>query len=60
MMAARMIPALWFRLVILIGFTLFMVWESMWILSLIGLGLLALTGWQLRSAYQQRPQVDRD
>lgn len=58
MMAARMIPALWFRLVILIGFMLFMLWESMWVLSVIGLVLLLLTAWQLRTAYQQRPPQD--
>lgn len=56
MMASRMIPALWLRFIVLIGFTLFMVWESTWIISLVGLALTFLTAWQLRTAYQQRNQ----
>lgn len=60
MIASRMIPALWFRLIVLVGFILFMAWESMWILCLVGLGLLALSGWQLRTAYQQRGTQARE
>lgn len=56
MMASRMIPALWLRFIVLIGFTLFMLWESTWIISLIGIALTLITAWQLRTAYQQRDQ----
>lgn len=56
MMASRMIPALWLRFIVLIGFTLFMLWESTWIISLIGIALTLVTAWQLRTAYMHRPQ----
>lgn len=60
MLAARMIPALWFRLIVLLGFTLFMTWESAYIFSIIALLLTALTAWQLRTAYRNResPRAD--
>lgn len=60
MLAARMIPALWFRLIVLLGFTLFMTWESAYIFSSIALLLAALTAWQLRTAYRHResPRAD--
>ncbi|WP_231295002.1 hypothetical protein [Corynebacterium efficiens] len=55
-----MIPALWFRLIVLLGFTLFMTWESAYIFSIIALLLTALTAWQLRTAYRHResPRAD--
>ena len=60
MLAARMIPALWFRLIVLLGFTLFMTWESAYIFSIIALLLAALTACQLRTAYRHResPRAD--
>ncbi|ALC05838.1 putative membrane protein [Corynebacterium deserti GIMN1.010] len=59
MMAARMIPALWFRLLVLLGFTGFMVWEAMWLFAGIGVLLIAVSGWQLRAAYTTRGDVER-
>ncbi|WP_080794969.1 hypothetical protein [Corynebacterium pacaense] len=57
-MAHRMIPALWLRLVVLIGFIAFMAWERLWILVVIGVILLALTAWQLLSAHRQRAAME--
>lgn len=59
MIASRMIPALWFRLIILLGFVLFMLWESMWIIALISLILVGVTGWQLSSAYRTRDSQEK-
>lgn len=59
MMASRMIPALWFRLIVLIGFTGFVLWESMWIFVLIGLLLIAVSGWQLWTAHKTRDEVEK-
>lgn len=59
MMASRMIPALWFRFIVLIGFTGFVLWESMWIFVLIGLLLIAVSGWQLWTAYKTRDEVEK-
>ncbi|MFP7365796.1 hypothetical protein SFC07_08505 [Corynebacterium callunae] len=58
MLAARMIPALWFRLIVIIAFTAFMVWESMWILALIGVLLTLVTVWQLLTAYKTKAQTE--
>lgn len=57
-MAARMIPLLWLRLVVLLAFIVFMAWESLWILVIVGIFLIALTGWQLYAAYRQRTGMD--
>lgn len=54
MLASRMIPALWFRLIILIAFVIYMFWEGLWVLGLIGIALMALTGWQIATAYRSR------
>lgn len=54
MLASRMIPALWFRLIVLVGFMLFMLRENMLLISLIAFVLLSVTGWQLRTAYRTR------
>lgn len=59
MMAARMIPALWFRLIVIIGFTAFIVWDSMWILAVIGLLLTLVTVWQLVTAYKTKAQSEK-
>lgn len=34
------------RMVLLIGFVLFMAWEGTWLLAAVGVGLIALTIWQ--------------
>ncbi|ANE04004.1 hypothetical protein [Corynebacterium crudilactis] len=59
MMASRMIPALWFRLIILLGFTGFVLWESQWIFGLIGVLLIAVSAWQLWTAYKTRDEVEK-
>ena len=43
MIASRMIPAIWFRLVVLIGFVAFMIYQGMWIFGVItGLLIVAI------------------
>lgn len=54
MLASRIIPMLWFRLVIITGFMLFMLWEGSWIIGLVALLLLGVSAWQLRTAYHTR------
>ncbi|MEZ2121360.1 hypothetical protein [Corynebacterium sp. CCM 9203] len=56
-MAHRMIPMLWFRIIILIGFLGYTTYSQMWLIAGIGVVLLVLTGFQLRSAHNTRSQV---
>ncbi|MCX7536991.1 hypothetical protein OS123_00300 [Corynebacterium sp. P5875] len=56
-MAHRMIPMLWFRIVILIGFLGYTAYSQMWLLAGIGVVLLVLTGFQLRTARSTRDSI---
>ena len=56
-MAHRMIPMLWFRIIILIGFLGYTTYAQMWLLAGIGVVLLVLTGFQLRTAQATRDRV---
>lgn len=58
MIARRMIPWLWLRLIIVAGFTVYTAVDSSWYLSAIGVVLIVITGAQLRTAYQQQPTAD--
>lgn len=56
MLAQRMLPFIWLRLVVLIGFTIFVATKSMWLITLIA---VALTGWtifQLAYTYRNSSQ----
>lgn len=53
MPSRHIIPALWFRLVVLIGFTVFVGFQSMWLVVAAAVALIALTVWQLLKAYRQ-------
>ncbi len=53
-MAGRMIPAIWLRLVVIIGLGLFMLIEGHLIWAAIIGALMLLTIWQLSTAYRQR------
>ena len=50
MLTERMIPFLWLRLVVVVGFTLFVAWQQLWLIAVIGVLLSALTGYQIYSA----------
>ena len=50
MLTERMIPFLWLRLVVVVGFTLFVAWQQLWLIAVIGVLLFALTGYQIYSA----------
>lgn len=54
MLSARMIPMLWIRLAVLIGFTAFVAFQQMWIITLIAVAMFALTVWQLLAAYRSK------
>lgn len=54
MLSSHVIPILWFRLVVLIGFTIFAVWQSMGILTVMTLLFIGLTIWQMFTAYRNR------
>ncbi|GAA1473923.1 hypothetical protein P4N68_00130 [Corynebacterium felinum] len=54
MLSQRMLPFLWLRLIVVIGFTAFVAYQGMWLIALIGLGLTALTGYQIYSALRFR------
>lgn len=54
MVAGRMIPMIWVRLGILLGFAVFVGYQGMWIITLIAVALAAISGWQLSAAYRER------
>ncbi|QGU01964.1 hypothetical protein CKALI_05470 [Corynebacterium kalinowskii] len=57
MMTKRMIPWLWFRLVVILGFFIFVMIKGMPLIGLIAIGLFVLSALQLRTAYRsQTPQ----
>lgn len=50
----QIIPFMWLRLVVVIGFTIFVAVQHMWVIVAISVLLVLLTVWQLRSAYRNR------
>ena len=48
------IPFMWLRLVVVIGFTIFVAVQHMWVIAAISVILALLTIWQLWSAYRNR------
>ncbi|ERS46888.1 hypothetical protein QP943_00275 [Corynebacterium kefirresidentii] len=50
----QMIPFMWLRLLIVIGFTIFVAVQHMWVIVAISACLALLTIWQLWSAYRNR------
>ncbi|AKK05904.1 hypothetical protein CMUST_07895 [Corynebacterium mustelae] len=60
MLAERMLPFLWIRLVIVLGFTVFAFYQSITILAVVGIGLALLTGFQIFSAYRNRLSEEQD
>lgn len=56
MLTERMIPMLWFRLVVVIGFAIFVATQKMWLVMVIAIALAGLTGWQLQQAYRNKKE----
>lgn len=54
MIASRMIPMIWFRLIVLIAFAIFVGWEGTWWAVGITVLLIAMTIWQLSVAYREK------
>ena len=48
------LPMLWLRLVVVIGFTIFVAIQQMWLITTIGVVLMLLTGYQIYRAYSSR------
>lgn len=54
MIASRMLPAIWLRVVVLIAFGVFVLYQGMWLIGgIIGL-LILLSLWQLIYAYREK------
>ncbi|KQB85724.1 hypothetical protein [Corynebacterium lowii] len=51
---ARMIPALWLRLIVIIAFGLWVFTQHMWLIGAVSIVLGGLTIWQLVAAYRHR------
>lgn len=51
---ARMIPALWLRLLVIIAFALWVFFQQMWLIGAVAVGLAGITVVQLIAAYRQR------
>ncbi|QQU87403.1 hypothetical protein I6I68_06910 [Corynebacterium glucuronolyticum] len=56
MLAERMLPFIWLRLVVLIGFTIFVAVKSMWVVTLIAVALTVWTVFQLAYTYRNLSQ----
>lgn len=54
MLAERMIPFLWLRLVVVIAFTIFVAYQQLWLIAAIGAFLSALTAFQIFSVLKNR------
>ena len=54
MNSRQIIPFMWLRLVVVIGFTIFVAVQHMWVIVAISVLLALLTTWQLWSAYRNR------
>ena len=48
------LPMLWLRLVVVIGFIIFVAIQQMWLITAIGVVLTLLTGYQIYRAYSSR------
>lgn len=49
-----MLPMLWFRLAVLIAFTIFVVVQEMWLIAAFTAVLIVITGFQLVQAYRAK------
>ena len=54
MNSRRLISALWFRLVVVIAFSIFVAVQEMWLVTAVAALLAILTIWQLWSAYKNQ------
>lgn len=54
MIAGRMIPMIWVRLILLVGFAAFVGYQGMWIVAVIAVVLALFSGWQLAAAYREK------
>jgi len=50
----RLIPVLWFRLIVVIAFSIFVAVQQMWLVTAVAALLAVLTIWQLWSAYKNQ------
>ena len=50
----QIIPFMWLRLIVVIGFTIFVAVQQMWVIVAISVLLALLTIWQLWGAYRNR------
>lgn len=60
MVAARMIPMIWLRLIVLIAFGIFVATEGMWFITAVAAVLALLSLWQLKTAYEAKRDLDLD
>lgn len=58
MLAARMIPALWLRLIVLVGFTVFVAFKGIYWLAALCVFFILVSAWQLSGAYKQKAYMD--
>ncbi|WKD59317.1 hypothetical protein CCASP_04605 [Corynebacterium caspium DSM 44850] len=54
MLAARFLPLLWLRLVVILAFSLWLASQGKWLFLAICIGLAAISVWQLVGAYRHR------
>ncbi|WP_018295485.1 hypothetical protein [Corynebacterium lubricantis] len=52
-MAQKMIPAIWLRLIVVILFTIFVAWQGMWFIAVVGALLALMSAYQLIMAYRE-------
>lgn len=54
MNSRRLISALWFRLIVVIAFSIFVAVQQMWLVTAFAALLAVLTIWQLWNAYKNQ------
>lgn len=60
MVAARMIPMIWLRLVVLVAFGIFVAYQGMWFITAVAGVLALLSLWQLKTAYEAKRDLEMD
>lgn len=58
MLAAQMVPMLWFRLAVLVVFCAFVAFQQMWLVAGFAAVLIVITGFQLAQALRAKKEQE--
>ncbi|MCQ9352465.1 hypothetical protein NQ015_05150 [Corynebacterium sp. 153RC1] len=60
MIAARAIPVIWFRILVIVAFGTYMAFSGSWMIAAAALVLLIISAFQLKSAYKARAELETE